>query len=66
MTTRNPCVGNGDGVAPEEVLARAMADHEMAERRQIGVIALDGRSAQHTGSGNSAWAGHRSGATYVV
>src|SRR5690606_12335975 len=55
-----------DGVAPADALARAMADDEMAERRQIGVIALDGRSAQHTGEGNSEWAGHRAGPTYAV
>lgn len=54
------------GVAPQEALARAMAPDEAAARRQVGVIALDGRSAQHTGAETSAWAGHRAGPTYVT
>lgn len=54
------------GNSPEEALRSRVADDEMAERRQVGVIALDGRSAQHTGSGTSAWAGHRSGTDYVT
>jgi uncharacterized Ntn-hydrolase superfamily protein len=32
----------------------------------VGVIALDGRSAQHTGTGTTAWAGHRAGRSYVT
>lgn len=54
------------GVAPADALARAMAPDENAARRQVGVIALDGRSAQHTGTGTSAWAGHRAGRNYVT
>lgn len=54
------------GVSPEEALRSRLSEDEMAERRQVGVISLDGRSAQHTGSGTSSWAGHRSGPDYVT
>jgi uncharacterized Ntn-hydrolase superfamily protein len=54
------------GTSPEEALRSRVAEDQMAERRQVGVIALDGRSAQHTGSGTSAWAGHLSGPDYVA
>ena len=53
------------GVSPEEALRRRLSEDDNADRRQIGVIALDGRSAQHTGT-ISDWAGHRSGPTYVA
>jgi uncharacterized Ntn-hydrolase superfamily protein len=36
------------------------------QQRQIGVIAIDGRSAQHTGTGPNAWAGHRAGKNYLT
>lgn len=54
------------GVSPQEALAQRLAADENRERRQIGVIAVDGRSAQHAGSGNTAYSGLRSGPTYVV
>lgn len=54
------------GVAPEEALRRALAADTLAAQRQVGVIALDGRSAQHTGAGTSPWAGHRAGRRYVT
>lgn len=54
------------GMSPEEALERGLAADSMAERRQLGVMAVDGRSAQHTGSGTSAWAGHRAGPSYVT
>ena len=53
------------GVSPEEALTRRLAEDENAARRQIGVIGVDGRSAQHTGT-NSRWAGHRAGPSYVA
>jgi uncharacterized Ntn-hydrolase superfamily protein len=34
--------------------------------RQIGVIAMDGRSATYTGSGTTQWAGGRQGRNYVT
>ena len=53
------------GVSPEEALAQRLAADENAARRQIGVIGVDGRSAQHTGT-RSEWAGHRAGPNYVA
>ena len=54
-----------EGVSPADALEQRLAADENAMRRQIGVIGVDGRSAQHTGT-QSSWAGHRSGATYVA
>ena len=54
------------GMSPAEALATAVASDPVANRRQVGVVALDGRAAQHTGDGTSSWAGHRSGANYAV
>ena len=54
------------GLSPQEALERATAADEQIERRQVGVIALDGSSAQHTGTGPGAWAGHRSGVNYAT
>ena len=54
------------GMSPAEALERALAADEGAENRQIGVIALDGRSAQHTGDRPGPWAGHRSGINYAT
>ena len=54
------------GEAPAEALRRELAADTGAAQRQVGVIALDGRSAQHTGSGTTAWAGHRAGRHYVT
>lgn len=54
------------GAAPVEALRRILAQDTLASQRQVGVIALDGRSAQHTGELAHAWAGHSAGRTYVV
>lgn len=54
------------GLSPREALDRATAADGQAERRQVGVIALDGRSAQYTGTGPGVWAGHRSGTNYAT
>ncbi len=54
-----------EGVSPDEALERLLAEDQAAARRQIGVIAIDGRSAQHTGN-ISSWSGHRAGPNYVV
>lgn len=54
------------GLSPEEALARATASDDGIESRQIGVIALDGRSAQHTGANPGPWAGHRAGPNYAA
>lgn len=54
------------GDAPDVALRRLLASDTASASRQIGVVASDGRTAQHTGSGTSAWAGHRAGRGYVV
>jgi uncharacterized Ntn-hydrolase superfamily protein len=54
------------GAAPDEALARALADDPQRETRQLGVVAADGRAASHTGSDCLAWAGHRVGEGYAV
>ncbi len=53
------------GVSPADALAQRLAEDDNAGRRQIGVIGVDGRSAQHTGT-DSEWAGHRAGPNYVA
>jgi uncharacterized Ntn-hydrolase superfamily protein len=54
------------GVGPEAALRQALAADTAAAHRQVGVIALDGRSAQHTGAKTSPWAGHRAGKHFVT
>lgn len=54
------------GASPADALSRLLAADSNATSRQVGVISRDGRSAQHTGSGASAWAGHRAGVNYVT
>ena len=54
------------GASPDDALRTLLAADTGSAQRQIGVIAADGRSAQHTGSGNTAWAGHRAGRNYVT
>jgi uncharacterized Ntn-hydrolase superfamily protein len=55
-----------EGLSPEQALERATAADEGRDRRQVGVVSVDGRAAQHTGSGPGAWAGHRSGTNYAA
>lgn len=54
------------GEAPDAALRRLLAADSGFQSRQVGVIAADGRSAQHTGTRPNAWAGHRAGANYVT
>ena len=54
------------GETPQAALKRLLAADSSFQSRQVGVIAIDGKSAQHTGAGSSAWAGHRAGANYVA
>ncbi len=54
------------GESPEAALKRYMAADSGVQSRQIGVIALNGKSAQHTGSAAQPWAGHRAGTNYVT
>lgn len=54
------------GEAPDVALKRLLAADSGFQQRQIGVIGIDGRSAQHTGTGPNPWAGHRAGKNYVT
>jgi len=54
------------GEDPARALDRALAADSLAASRQVGVIAANGKSAQHSGRGNTAWAGHRAGTNYVT
>jgi uncharacterized Ntn-hydrolase superfamily protein len=56
----------GGGASPADALATLIAGDSAAATRQVGVIARDGRSAQHTGASASPWAGHRAGPNYVT
>ena len=54
------------GEAPDAALKRLLAADSGFQSRQVGVIASDGRSAQHTGTGPNQWAGHRTGKNYAT
>jgi uncharacterized Ntn-hydrolase superfamily protein len=54
------------GIRPDVALKQALADDPLRARRQIAVVAVDGRTAQHTGSEAHEWAGHRTGTNYVT
>ena len=77
--TRNPRYGPrglalmSEGKSPDETLKQLLRedgnfDGEGIESRQVGVVALDGRSTFYTGqdAGSSAWAGGRSGKGYSI
>lgn len=55
-----------EGLAPQEVLDRLLADDEGRELRQLGVIDMEGRTAAFTGADNGTWAGSRQGPHYTV
>ena len=54
------------GETPADALKKLLAADSGAASRQIGVIDIKGRSAQHTGTGPQQWAGHRAGTNYVT
>ena len=54
------------GDAPDVALKRLLGADSGFQSRQIGVIGIDGRSAQHTGTRPNQWAGHRAGKNYVT
>ncbi|MGH9201288.1 MAG: DUF1028 domain-containing protein, partial [Vicinamibacterales bacterium] len=60
------------GVAPSEALDRLLAADADRDRRQVGVISVDGRSAQWTGAGQKGaetrgdWTAEISGPTFAV
>lgn len=54
------------GESPADALRAALAADSGAASRQVGVIDIKGRAAQHTGTGPQPWAGHRAGTNYVT
>jgi len=54
------------GVAPEQVIERLLADDKGRELRQLGLIDMQGRSTAFSGSDNGPWAGGRQGPNYTV
>jgi uncharacterized Ntn-hydrolase superfamily protein len=54
------------GVAPQDAIAKLLADDQGRERRQLGMIDMKGRTAAHTGKENGDWAGSRQGPNYTV
>jgi uncharacterized Ntn-hydrolase superfamily protein len=60
------------GVAPQDALDQLVKADADRERRQVGVIGIDGRSAQWTGAGQKGaesrgdWTAERAGATFAV
>lgn len=60
------------GVAPQEAMDRVVAADDGRERRQVGVIDMEGRTAQWTGSGQYGaedrgdWVAERTGSTFAV
>ncbi len=55
-----------EGMDPEAALEQRLAEDDDVERRQVGVIDTEGRTAQHTGAETSDWTGHRAGEDFVV
>ena len=57
------------GWSPQDALDRATGADEGADRRQVGVVGMDGTSGQHTGAlrvTGTPWSGHRSGVNYAA
>ncbi len=54
------------GKSPQEALDELISGDDNPERRQVGIVSADGKSATHTGSGCLDWAGGRSGPNYAA
>ncbi len=54
------------GAAPQQALERLLSDDPQRERRQLGMIDMQGRTAAHTGKENGVWAGSKQGKNYTV
>ncbi|MBN1465958.1 DUF1028 domain-containing protein [candidate division KSB1 bacterium] len=53
------------GIAPAEAMAMLLKSDDHSARRQVGIVAADGRSATFTGDSCNAWAGGRHGENYA-
>ncbi|HKQ18366.1 MAG TPA: DUF1028 domain-containing protein [Candidatus Eisenbacteria bacterium] len=54
------------GKPAPEVLRALLAADSGSSHRQVGVVDVKGRSAAHTGTDCSSWAGHRTGPGYSI
>jgi hypothetical protein len=54
------------GALPEEIATVLLRGDASASRRQLGIVASDGRSTSYTGRDCGPWAGGRSGPSYAV
>ena len=54
------------GLAPDEVLERLLADDPNGAQRQVGIVAANGQAAAYTGSECMAWAGHLTGPNFTA
>ena len=55
-----------EGVPPEQVLDRVLAQDPRSDQRQVGVVDASGASAALTGSGCTGWAGQLTGPDHAV
>ncbi len=53
------------GLSPQEVVDKLTAEDPEAQRRQVGIVDAQGRSATFTGAECFAWAGGRAGQNYA-
>lgn len=54
------------GASPDEVMVILLRSDDQPERRQVGIVSVDGTSAEYTGDGCSSWAGGRHGPNYSI
>jgi len=55
-----------NGASPEEVIKILLRNDNDSERRQIGIVSADGKSATYTGKNCIPWAGGRNGENYAI
>jgi len=54
------------GLSAQEVIDKLVADDDLREQRQVGVVDRDGGAATYTGDACNAWAGGRTGDGYAA
>jgi uncharacterized Ntn-hydrolase superfamily protein len=55
-----------DGATPEEALHILLRSDMDSEKRQVGIVSADGKSATYTGKECISWAGGRAGPNYAI
>jgi uncharacterized Ntn-hydrolase superfamily protein len=56
----------GQGKTPQEAVQALISGDDDPQRRQLGIVAANGKSATYTGEKCLAWAGGRNGPNYAV